>query len=289
MNVLFLTCWYPDSENPAAGVFIKEHAAAISKQADIHLKVLQIWPTKGRGIYRKEIEVFTDENGIETHRVLIFSVAYKLIYLFNRYLKALAYAYAKKYILPDWEPDLIHGNVVFQAGVIGNYLAKKLRIPFFLSEHWSGLDWYLKTPYVQSAAGVRAYKEAKRIFPVSHHLKGIIANKISDTLPVQVVPNVVDTSLFRFAGAQVKSEKVKLICVTSFKSGRAVFKLPGLILDALELMTDAERDNYEIRFVGGGDGLKDFKKRIQAGALSDSVSCLGFRQKQEVAVLMQSA
>ena len=84
MKVLFLTCWYPDSNNSGMGVFIKEHAKAIANQPDIELKVLQIWPQKSTSLYRKETKRFTDENGIETHQVFIYSVAFKAIYIFNK-------------------------------------------------------------------------------------------------------------------------------------------------------------------------------------------------------------
>ena len=50
MNVLFLTCWYPNKENPWFAIFIKEQAKAIASQKDIHLKVLQVWPVKSRSL-----------------------------------------------------------------------------------------------------------------------------------------------------------------------------------------------------------------------------------------------
>lgn len=288
MKVLFLTCWYPDSENPGTGIFIKEHARAIAGQAGIRLMVLQIWPKRSKDFYRKEIQVFTDENGIETHQVFIFSFAYKLIYLLNWYLNILVFAYTKRFILPNFKPDLIHSNVVFQAGVMGSYIAKKLSVPFFLSEHWSGLNWYLKTPYVNSLAGVKAYHSAKTIFPVSNHLKKFLELKIRGNLRIQVVPNAVDTDRFYYAGHPELGEVVKILCVTNFKTGRAVFKLPGLILDALECMLMEERKRFQICFVGGGDGLDDFKKRIDNLGYSDIALCLGFCDKQAVSSLMQT-
>lgn len=289
MNVLFLTCWYPDKNNPGTGVFIKEHAKAIASQPGIDLKVLQIWPQKGSSLYRKVTNVFIDEDGIETHQVFIFSFAYKLIYLLNRLLNSLAHAYAEKHILPSWEPDIMHGNVVFQAGVMGNYLAQKLNIPFFLSEHWSGLDWYLKTPYVSSKEGVKAYRSAKTIFPVSQNLKETIQDKIGGDLPMQVVPNAVDTNQFKYAGNIKNTDVLKILCITNFKTGRSVFKLPGLIIDALELMNPEERERLHIEFVGGGEGLKDFQNRIKSLGLTDVAISIGFRQKEEISRLMQTA
>lgn len=96
MNVLFLTCWYPDTNNPGLGVFIKEHAKSISSQPGIDLKVLQIWPQNGSSFYRKETKVFIDKNGIETHQVFIYSFGYKAIYLLNKLLNSIGLAYAKK-------------------------------------------------------------------------------------------------------------------------------------------------------------------------------------------------
>ena len=55
----------------------------MTTQKDIHLRVLKVRPVKGRSLFKKEINVFTDENGLETHKVFIKSFAYKLVYLTN--------------------------------------------------------------------------------------------------------------------------------------------------------------------------------------------------------------
>ncbi len=287
MNVLFVTCWYPTLTNPGLGVFIKEHAKAIATQPGIQLKVLQVWPQKGNSLFRKQIEVYSDENGIETHQIIIFSFAYKFIYLLNKLLNSVAFGYFEQKIAPSWKPDIIHGNVIFQAGAIASYLAGKLNLPFVLSEHWSGLPWYIKTPYVNSKYGISAYKKAKSIFPVSNYLKKTIQREIGGDLKFQVIPNVVDTRMFCFSENKIRSERLELVCITNFSLGRRLFKLPGLILDAMELMSTEERSTFNIHFVGGGLGLEDFKARIETLGINNHVKCLGFIKKREIAELLQ--
>ena len=37
MNVLFLTHWYPTSDSPISGIFIREHARAISQYHKVYI------------------------------------------------------------------------------------------------------------------------------------------------------------------------------------------------------------------------------------------------------------
>ena len=120
-------------------MFLLKNTKAIATQPGIQLKVLQVWPQKGNSLFRKQIEVYSDENGIETHQIIIFSFAYKFIYLLNKLLNSVAFGYFEQKIAPSWKPDIIHGNVIFQAGAIASYLAGKLNLPFVLSKH--GVDY----------------------------------------------------------------------------------------------------------------------------------------------------
>lgn len=288
LKVLFVTCWYPIKERPGFGIFIKEHAKAVLQQPGIDLKVLQIWPVSSRRIYRREYRSFIDENGIETHQIIIYSFAHKLIYLWNGFMSRCAIQFVKRSWLSKWKPDLIHGNVVFQAGMIALRLARKWEIPFVISEHWSGLSWYVNTPYVLSKAGLSAYRHADRIFPVSKSLQKHI-KKIADPVArMMVIPNVVDTSLFNYQ-AREENHPLKLLCVTSFEEVKERHKLPELLLEAVRLIELEGRGEYRISIVGGGIRLAAFKEEIEKYELQDIIECLGYLPKEQVAQLMKES
>ncbi len=284
-RILFVTCWYPTKEEPAFGIFIREHARAVARQPGIDLKVLQIWPVKNRKLYQKEVRAFIDDAGIETHQILIHSRAYKLFYLLKGFLSRCAIRHAEQW-LTGWKPDLIHGNVVYQAGVITARMARKWNLPYVISEHWTGLRWYVQTRYVASDEGIRAYQKAQRIFPVSAYLRDNIEQIAGIRLRVKVIPNVVDTGLFLHKPWKAE-EAVQIVCVTSFKKTRNQNKLPGLLLDAFSKLPNRERDKLRLKIIGGGEHLNAFEKRIDQLGLSSLVTCLGWQSKEEIARRMQ--
>ena len=135
MNILFLSCWYPSTDKPHKGVFIREHARAIqSPQHRVEVLALHLLPSKGVFRYKTSSEY---DQGIRTHHLTIHSYFYKAIYALTPFLSWLAYRYVKKNILSSFNPDLIHSNVISPAGIIGWKLSKRLNKPHVITEQWS--------------------------------------------------------------------------------------------------------------------------------------------------------
>ena len=139
MNILFFACWYPNKYSINNGIFIKEHAKCI-KYSGNKIIILSIIAIKSNHFFKKEIDVFIDENGIKTHIIYLKSYFYKWIYINLPLQYFFAFSYFKKTILSSFTPDVIHSNIVYPAGIIGNKIAKKINTPHYISEHWSKLD-----------------------------------------------------------------------------------------------------------------------------------------------------
>ena len=204
MKILFLTSWYPTTIDGYSGLFIKKHAEAV-KASGNEVVVLAIVIHRSRYLWRKKVKDFYDENGIRTVLIEIGTcfrdTVYHLIPLQYRIVSKLL----RKKILESISPDLIHSNVVFPAGIIGDKLARKMGLPHIITEHWSQLRKFLKKPLF-SRMGANAYCNAARILPVSGFLKREIIEamdrKISrqnQGLPVvansEHVPDSVQTEL----------------------------------------------------------------------------------------------
>ena len=169
MKILFLASWYPTSKDGYSGLFIKKHAAAV-KASGNDVVVLAIVVHRSKSLWRKRVEDFYDENGIRTVSVEIDTcfrdVAYHLIPLQYHIVRSIF----NKDISKTFSPDIIHSNVIFPSGIIGDKFARKLGLPHIITEHWSQLRRFLKKPLF-SRMGVKAYRNAIRILPVSYFLK----------------------------------------------------------------------------------------------------------------------
>ena len=104
-------------------------------------------------------------------------------------------------------PALVHVHVAMKAGMLALYLKSKYRIPFVVSEHWTG--YYKESqPNIYTIGNTlrslikQVIRQASQVFPVSADL----GKKICETVkpvPFEVIPNVVDTRLFNYKESEI--------------------------------------------------------------------------------------
>lgn len=251
MNILFLTCWYPTKEIPSKGIFIKEHAKAISHSQN-NIVVLALNVVHSSSFYKKQIEKFFDENGIETHIIHLKSRCWKWIYVNPFFMYGIIKKYYLKEISKKFRPDIIHSNILNPCAIIGNWLAEYLKKPHIITEHWSGVDNYMKAN-IFSKYGRQAYENAKVITTVSEFLKKNVEKYVSNAEKIKVIPNVVDAKVF-FYKRKVKSDKLVFTAIANWKHPKA----PMFFIEALNnIKNDKE---IILNMVGAGDQLYEIKK-----------------------------
>ena len=86
------------------------------------------------------------------------------------------------------------------------WLQKKWAIPYVVTEHWTGYekdsqDNYFQKNFFFRITTKRVLKNASLLLPVSKHLGDAIVQHIQ-AVPIAVVHNVADTSLFYYTGYQ---------------------------------------------------------------------------------------
>ena len=206
LNVLFLCGWYPSKVSPTNGDFIQRHAEAVSLNHNV--TVIHIITDKEN----KERIEFTNEtiNGIETH------IAY-IKYTTNPIKKICFYIRTFKTLLQKTGSiDIVHLNQTFPFGVFSLYLKWFKKIPFIISEHYTG---YLKNSnskitFFQKQVSKCIVRKSSFVCPVSNYLyKDLIDLGIKGNY--EIVPNIIDTELF----IPVKKEDsfLKLIHISSLK------------------------------------------------------------------------
>lgn len=187
LNVLFLCGWYPSKVLPNNGDFVQRHAEAVSLKHNV--SVIHIITNKKN----KENFVYTNEiiNGIQTH------IAY-LKYTKNPIRKILLFTIAFKNLIQKSNAiDIVHLNEVFPFGIFSLYLKWIKKIPFIISEHWTGYHFpqSKNISLIQKFISSIITKNASFVCPVSNDLKKSML-KLGLKGNYNNVPNVVNTKLF---------------------------------------------------------------------------------------------
>ncbi len=202
LNILHLLSWFPTPDDPNSGNFCLKHIRSVSN--DVNSVILSAYIDE-KMTAERQIETISHENF--TH-VLIHlrgtgSKWRNHIRLFR------AYNFGFQYITKNYfTPDLIHQHVTLPVGRMAWFWKKRHHIPYVLTEHWTIyqpqneelMTWRNRT-IIRTIAN-----NAAAILPVSHDLQRNM-ERYGIHAPFFVVPNVVDTELFRPGGERADSRK----------------------------------------------------------------------------------
>jgi len=286
MKILFFTAWYPSEINPNFGVFIKEHAKAI-QTTDNEIVVLAIVIHRSKCLWEKTTKDFVDENGIRTILIEITTcfrdIAYHAIPLQYWIVKR-----TFRKLQPAFNPDIVHSSVIFPAGIIGNWLSKKLKKPHIISEHFSGIARTLRIPIISYWAK-KAYQKATYILPVSTYLKEnlIALMPVLKKNNIQVIPNIIDEQLFVYKEKSAVSDKITLCSIATWNKYKKPAKQPELLIDAVSALQKEVDKEIILIMVGGGDKLDELKERCKEKKVNAIFT--GYLAKSEIVKKLHEA
>lgn len=281
LNILFLASWYPNNLLPKNGNFIQQHALAVAKHCNV--AVLHI-------IANNQLEDFViEENEVDSiFEVIIY---YKKIdsnipilsHLKKLNLRHQAHLLGYNRIVEKiGKIDVTHLNVVFPAGNFALYLKKKHHIPFVITEHWTALQksCVAALPFLVKKIAAKTFNQAAVICPVSEDLMNAI-KYISSNTNYEVVPNVVNTSVFNY---QEKIQEKKILHVSNLKNEHK--NITGIIDTIKEL--SKIRDDFFISIIGDGDYEYFIRYAEKMELPKHLYNIEGAKSYQEIAKLMQT-
>lgn len=108
--------------------------------------------------------------------------------------------------------DLIHAHFIYPEGVIAGRLGAELGIPVVSSEHAMWRPWLDRHPSVRGQVE-RALPGISRITAVSEALRRGIIELFGEAVPVDVIPNVVDETIFTLPGENEPRDRDHLLFV----------------------------------------------------------------------------
>jgi len=200
MNVLWLASWYPNRLDLFNGDFIERHALAVSR----YVKVTVILVVKDETIQKNTVEVTkTVSQNLTVYRVYYGSSGWpepvEKMLSSKKYIK-LQQEIFEQIIDESGLPDIVHVQVAMKAGIFAARLKRKYKIPYVVTEHWSGY-YQISKPNIYDMGKLylslnrSVLRNAAILLPVTNDLgETIIRNFVQ--LPFTVIPNVVDTDLF---------------------------------------------------------------------------------------------
>ena len=285
MNVLFVTIWYPTRDFSYGGVFVREHAKAV-REAGHRVVVMHLGGPSSKLDGRlwsieKELDPSLSE-GIETHHVMHRQIGVRGS-SYALYLWSAIAAYQR---LRDggFRPDVVHAHV-YGAAVPAALFASRRRIPLVITEQFTGFPRRtLSRPEVLKAR--YGYNRAARALPVSQHLREAIRSYGINT-PFEVVPNVVDTSLFFAPEAERREGKpTRLLFVGNLEPSQ--HKGFPTLLDALARLWEHRRD-WHLDVIGEGPERTRYERSATDLGLHEHVTFHGSQTKSTIAEAMREA
>lgn len=257
MKVLFTAIWYPHRYDAMDGLFVRKHAEAVSRYADVCV----LFAKEDMQISQMEIieQYFGRVKEVYIYYPASTHASINLLRYYNAVRKGL------KRIFKTWgKPDITHANVFTKPAMIAFYLKKRYHIPYVVMEHWSGYlaanGSYAKTGKAHQYITRRLAAAAKYVLPVSRPLKeamighGIKAN-------YHIVNNVVDDFFYQPAKTTIPipKGKIRIVYISCFcEEAKNIF---GILRTIKEVSLC--RNDFECIFVGTG---ADFKRTTEYAA-----------------------
>lgn len=283
-KVLFFAAWYPHRYDAMAGLFVRKHAMAVSRYAEVCV----LFPYADEHISDFEIVTQKTENVLEIYVYFPFSKnrILRKVSKFVNYFRAFdkGYSIVKKEF---GKPDLTHTNVLTRAGMFSFFLKRKESIPYVITEQWSRYfnekDTY--TNCIHKLVTKKIVCEATCVMPVSESLQQAMQNCGLQNQNYQCVGNVVDDF---FYAEQAKEERMKkrILHVSCFDEKAK--NLLG-ILRVIQRLSD-ERHDFELVVVGTGP---DFDKIVLEASnleiLNSVVRFVGEQTPQQVSDWMHQS
>ncbi len=280
LNVLFITPWYPARGQPVAGTFVREHARAIQLYDEVVILHAAGKKQGLPGLWQMERETHAEiHRGIPTYRV------------WDRRLPVLRAAYpsrvwgiwqaCRRIAQSGFRPDIVHAHV-FVAGLPAAIVSRWFHCPMVITEHASVVLRHQLSSFDLLLARL-GYRAAARVMPVSHPLEDAVrAYGIDATF--QVVPNVIDTELFRPALPRPEdSEATKRLLFVGMAS-ESDLKGISYLFRALGRL---DRRDWRLDMIGGGTAQAEFEQLAAELNIAGQVEFRGQRTKAETAAFMQ--
>lgn len=300
MHVLFVVAWWPTEKEPLNGIFIKEHALAISKYAKVtvvHLKNIEksnSWshfPSKliqDKTILSDNLQVFSYE---AFFRIRKFGI---LEWQITKLIKNLIKQFADN----NHPIDIIHLNILHF--FLPSHILKNSSIfkkPIVLTEHSTFIHTEINyLPENEIEIRKNKLREMlnnsllKAVLPVSKQLGEIFNREYQTPLKkIVTIANVANDCFFETTREKFNSkDKILVFAAATWQDS----KDPLLFFNMLKLLQANNKETYaslQINWAGSGKYMEDVKLFVQKELSDLNINFLGRIDKPIIAKHMSQS
>lgn len=279
--ILFLTSWYPVPSNPSHGIFIRNHALALSQYQ--HVIVAYAYSCD-KGPYYKVEHKNVNQNLVEyIVRYPKSSSILKAWQSFSKYKKAhrlLINYIAQKHI----EVIAIQLNVVFPAAVVLPMYKRAFLGKHTVVEHWSG---YLENDgnykgFILKYFTKKCFSSAAKIWHVSELQKEAM-QKHGLNGNFELIYNAVNTKIFSLK--RNEPQRARLLHVSSLVEREKNISGTFRVLKKLQ----NNKFEFDIVIAGGSGHELDAAKKMAEQAGLTNITFEGNLPPEKISELMQSS
>jgi glycosyltransferase involved in cell wall biosynthesis len=273
-----MTAAYPTADARTSGIFVREHARAAARHADVAL--VHLHRTDGSRWLQRVSDI---DDEFASWRVEYPRRPLPVSYAANIAAGIAGFGMAKR---AGFRPDLIHAHFFLAAGPAA-LLGALHRIPVVTTEHWSV---FLPSDPMQLSSLSRrvaktAFERSAIVLPVSAALRdGIRASGIEPRF--RVVPNAVDTTVFHPMDRHPAGHggPARLLTVSGLYEAKGY----EFLLAALARLSE-RGVSVHLDVVGDGDRRGDYEQLAIDLGVRPMVTFHGEKTKPEVAAFMREA
>lgn len=284
-KILFVPSWYPNPEDPIAGVFIEEQAVALSKQHDVAVLLPKM--ASWRNVVKPDApdkSVLKPQSGLPVYheyaRPLIPHGPESIDY--DTFARAAMKGFKK--IVKEWgTPDIIHTHVVLPAGWSALGVGRKHGIPVVMTEHSSPFSMHLGTELSRKLVR-ETLTNVNQIVAISPAL----AKQLTDFqsgLSIEVIGESVKTDFFVPADSVDKANGTG----KSFFIAARLAEQKGLehLVRAVHVLVDRGLNSFELVLGGDGPDRQKLEELAQSLNVSKYLHFLGGLNREQVRDRMQ--
>lgn len=268
--VLWITPWYPSRIHSTLGNYVERHAMAASGVSNLYLIH-----------FVKNVENITQTESLRGPKF----EGHHFFYGRNLTGKVRLYAHLIFTLFKNLgKTDIVHLNIFHETFLIAVLSKIILRKPVICTEHWTGYHngHFRKLPVWKRLLMPWAAGFVDEFLPVTHHLGQSMEKCLNRKIHFSILPNVVDTGIFR---PKLTGEKAyDFIHISTLDLQH---KRPHIILRQFARL----RLKFpEARLTMGGDGdIRTLKELADELNLGNSVEFFGELNSREVADRLRQA
>ncbi len=276
--ILHLPGWYPHPDDPQNGVFIQKQIHALSPYG----RQVVLFVKSARQPVAYSVHSSQEEN-VKTV-IIRFRESTKpppvknLVHAW-RYFRAFRKG-MRQILSANGRPVLIHVHVLLRMGLFAKYYAGRFKIPYVVSEHWSGYltGAFADKSFLYRRLSVSVFKGASKVIVVSELLRKAMVQLGVPGQKTAVVPNVVETGGMILKREKTSGKTIVILSVADLVD--QIKKIADVIRVTAEL---SEKHDIEYRIIGDGPDRPVLESVArQKGVLGKAVRFLGRLPNPEV-------